>query len=138
MTRIAILYAAALAAIIAAADANRLPVFAQQLHHVPYLDKLAHFTLYGLLALFANLALVRSGRWTPMRAIRIGTIVVLIVATLEEYSNRFVAVRDWSWGDLAANYLGILCLGVAPLVPRLIAYRGDSVLEPAQPPAAPS
>jgi VanZ family protein len=134
MIRIAILYAAALAAIVVAADADWLPHFAQHLHHLPYLDKVGHFTLYGLLALFANLALASSGRWTAVRAIVIGTTVVLAVATLEEYSNRFVAVRDWSLGDLAANYLGILCLGVLPLVLRRMASHGDSVGEVARPP----
>jgi VanZ family protein len=134
MIRIAILYAAVLAAIIVAADANWLPPIVQQFHYLPYLDKVGHFTLYGLLALFANLALLSSGRWTAVRAIVIGTTAALTIASLEEYSNRFVAVRDWSLGDLAANYLGILCLGLLPLVLRRIATRGDSVGEVAQPP----
>ena len=78
--------------------------------------------LFGLLALVINLALV--GRSTSLRrTIVTGSAIALIVATVEEYSNRFIAVRDWSLGDLAANYLGVLCLGVLPFLPWMLADR---------------
>jgi VanZ family protein len=89
--------------------------FAQHLHDLPFGDKVIHFTLFGLLALVANLALASRGRRPLARAIVMGSLIVLFVATAEEYSNKFVAGRDWSLGDLTANYLGVACFGMLPL-----------------------
>ena len=69
----------------------------------------------GLLALVANLALAESTRRSLVRAVVTGCILVLVASTVEEYSNRYSPHRDWSLGDLAANYLGVLCLGMLPL-----------------------
>ena len=115
MIRIALAYAALLAAIVVAADANWLPHFARHLHDLPFGDKVMHFTLFGLLALVANLALASRGRRSLARAIVMGSLFVLFIATAEEYSNKFVATRDWSLGDLTANYLGVACFGLLPL-----------------------
>src|SRR5262245_59851709 len=135
MVRIALVYAAAFAALIAVADAGWLPHALDRIHHLAFVDKIVHFTLYGLLALVANLALISTGRLPPLRAIVLGSIVVLIVATAEEYSNRFVAARDYSLGDLAANYLGVLMIGVLPLVSRFVANRDEADVE-SNPPTA--
>jgi len=115
MIRIALAYAALLAAIVVAADAGWLPRFAERLHDLPFGDKVLHFTMFGLLALAANLALASRGRRSLARAIVIGSIFVLIVATAEEYSNRYLLRRDWSLGDLTANYAGVACFGLLPL-----------------------
>jgi VanZ family protein len=136
MIRIAILYAVALVALIAVADAGWLPHVAERIHDLPHCDKVLHFAMYGLLALVTNLALLSGTRWPTLRTIVLGTTAVLIVATVEEYSNQFVAVRDYSLGDLAANYLGIFVIGVLPLIPRLAATRDAAAHESATPPAA--
>ncbi len=115
MIRIALVYVALFAAIVVAADAGWLPRFAEQLHDLPYSDKVLHFTMFGLLALVANLALASCGKRSLARAIVLGSLFVLIVATAEEYSNRYLLRRDWSLGDLTANYLGVVCLGLLPL-----------------------
>ena len=132
MIRIALLYAIAMAALVCAADAGWLLRLADFVHDWPHLDKVIHFTLYGVLALLANLAILGTGRWSALRSIVTGSVLVLIVATVEEYSNQFVAIRDYSLGDLAANYLGILVVGVLPLVPRLIVSRRVARAEAAQ------
>ncbi len=126
MIRIALAYVAALVAIIFAADAGWLPRFVARFHDLPYGDKALHFLLFGGLALVANLALASRGRRSLARAIVIGSILVLIVATAEEYSNKFVPRRDWSLGDLTANYLGVVCLGMLPLWPRQLSSRPRS------------
>lgn len=118
MIRIALAYTALLVAIVFAADVGWLPRFVETVHDLPYGDKALHFLLFGGLALVANLAFASRGRRSLARAIVIGSILVLIVATVEEYSNRFVARRDWSLGDLTANYLGVVCLGMLPLWSR--------------------
>ena len=132
MIRIALLYAIAMAALVCAADAGWLLRLTDFVHDWPHLDKVIHFTLYGVLALLANLAILGTGRWSALRSIVTGSVLVLIVATVEEYSNQFVAIRDYSLGDLAANYLGILVVGVLPLVPRLLAPRRVARAEAAQ------
>jgi len=115
MVRLALGYAVVFAFIVVIADGNWLPRFAQDLHDLPYGDKVIHFTLFGLLALAANLALASQGRRSLVRAVALGTILVLAIATAEEYSNVFVPCRDWSLGDLTANYLGVACIGLLPL-----------------------
>lgn len=115
MIRIALAYLALFAAIVVAADAGWLPRFAEQLHDLPFGDKVLHFTMFGLLALVANLALASCGKRSLARAIVLGSLFVLIVATAEEYSNQFLHRRDWSLGDLTANYLGVACLGLLPI-----------------------
>jgi VanZ family protein len=114
MIRIALAYIALFAAIVIVADANWMPPFAQRLHDLPYGDKVIHFTLFGVLALVANLALASRGRRPLAGAMITGTMIVVFIATAEEYSNKFVTARDWSLGDLTANYLGIVCLGMLP------------------------
>jgi VanZ family protein len=115
MIRIALAYVALFAASVVAADAGWLPRFAERLHDLPFGDKVLHFTMFGLLALVANLALASCGKRSLARAIVVGSLFVLIVATAEEYSNRYLVQRDWSLGDLTANYLGVVCLGLLPL-----------------------
>jgi VanZ family protein len=115
MIRIALAYVVLFAAIVVAADAGWLPRFAERLHDLPFGDKVLHFTLFGLLALVANLALASRDKRSLARAFVIGSIFVLFVATAEEYSNLYLFRRDWSLGDLTANYLGVACLGLLPL-----------------------
>jgi VanZ family protein len=85
-------------------------------NHTFLLDKIVHFLMYGVLALLVNASLVRRSPSRAFRAIATGTTIVLVVATLEEASNALVASRTCSLADLVANYLGILCLGVLPLI----------------------
>ncbi len=115
MVPLAFGYALAFVVVIVAADTNWLPRFAQQLHDLPYGDKVLHFTLFGLLALVANLALASRRKRSLVRAFTVGSLLVLALATAEEYSNVFVPCRDWSLGDLTANYLGVACIGLLPL-----------------------
>ena len=82
-----------------------LPRFAEQLHDLPYGDKVLHFTLFGLLALVANLALASRGKRSMAHAIVMGSIFVAFVATAEECSNWFLTNRDWSLGDLIRQLL---------------------------------
>ena len=118
MIRIALAYFTLVVAVVVAADAGWLPNQLEWLHDLPFCDKVLHFVLFGLLALVANLALASYARWPLARAIVIGSILVLIVATAEEYSNQWFPRRDWSLGDLLANYLGVFALGLLPMWQR--------------------
>jgi hypothetical protein len=115
MTRITLGYAALLSTVLLLADFGRLERLVAYSRDLPQLDKVVHFVMFGLLALLANLSLVRRPRWSSVGAITTGSIFVLIAATVEECSNALVAFRTCSAADLAANYLGIVCLGIVPL-----------------------
>ena len=116
MVRVTLLYASLLFCAVSLADTGLVPTFLQQIREIPFFDKVIHFSLFGMLALLANATLILKSRWSPARAIVTGSILALAVSTADEFSNLAVAHRTWSLGDLTANYLGILCLGVAPLV----------------------
>lgn len=115
MTRITLLYAAALATVLALGDARLLPAVAAHINDLPVLDKVIHFSMFGVLALLVNLSLVSRGKWSVAGAIVTGGMIVATLATAEELSNLLVTAREYSFGDLAANYLGIICVGVLPL-----------------------
>ncbi len=80
-------------------------------HRLPAGDKLLHFGLMGLLALLANFAFPRARLVVRELRLTLPTLVVLIVATLEEWSQVYLAARTFSWRDLLANYAGILLFG---------------------------
>lgn len=88
---------------------------------LPYDDKLAHFLMVGMLALLANLSLHLSSFKIGRVNILKGSLPVLALATLEEGSQMFFSARTFSWGDLMASYLGILCVDV--LLRYLIHHR---------------
>jgi VanZ family protein len=114
MTVLAIGYAVALFVVLLCADVGVLAPLAQHVNAYPVLDNVVHFFMYGGLALVVNAALARARRGTLTRAIVTGSVVVLIVATIEEYSNLLVPNRGWAVSDLTANLFGIVCLGILP------------------------
>lgn len=114
MTRLALAYFFVLVALLAMADFGLMRSAGAFVDRYPSLDKVIHFAMYGVLALLANAALSRQRGWSVMRAVATGSLIVVIGSTVEEYSNLLVASRNWSLGDLAANYLGVVCLGMLP------------------------
>lgn len=118
MTILAVCYACALFTLLVSADFGGLRPIHDYVNAYGELDKVIHFVMYGGLALAVNLALVRRSRGVALRTIATGTIIVLFAATAEEFSNKLVPCRGWSLGDLAANYLGILLLGVVPVASK--------------------
>jgi len=116
MLRITLLYAMLILAVVLLADSGRLPRMAQSVHDLPHADKVIHFSIFGTLALCLNLALASNRRWSVTRAIVTGSILVAAASTLDETTNLLVAYRTWSLGDLSANYLGVVCLGVVPML----------------------
>jgi len=116
MIRLTLLYASIIMVVVLLADSNHLPSSIQYIHDLPHFDKLIHFSIFGSLALCINLTLASNLRWSVTRAIVTGSILAVMVSTLDEGSNLVVASRSWSLGDLAANYLGVLCLGVVPML----------------------
>lgn len=89
----------------------RTPILEYFPHRIPYDDKIAHFLMIGALALCVNLTLAAASFSIGKFRILKGSAIVLIFMTLEELSQAFFPSRQCSWGDLLANYAGVLCFG---------------------------
>lgn len=121
MLALTICYAALLGIVALRADAGGLKWMLDPVHQTPFGDKAVHFAIAGVLALLLNISLrpasLRLVRSTSaIDSIVIGSTITIVLATIEEISNIWVPARDWSLGDLAANYLGILCIGTIPVL----------------------
>lgn len=96
-----------------AADRSALPGLITLLYAFPFGDKVGHFVLVGLLALAVNVLLsrrwVRLGAWSVL----LGSVLVALGITLEEFSQTFFSARTFSLVDLAFSYLGIIAADVA-------------------------
>jgi polysaccharide biosynthesis protein VpsQ len=79
--------------------------------NIPYGDKLGHFFLMGFLSFLVNL--VFSARNVGFGKIRylLGSLIVLVVVTIEEFSQLFIRGRTFSVSDLIADFLGIFIFG---------------------------
>lgn len=76
---------------------------------IPFLDKIVHLLLYGLLA--ATILYVPSGdtrRQKPKTVCAVALLISLLYGISDEYHQSFIPGRDASVGDLAADLLGII------------------------------
>ena len=77
-------------------------------------DKWLHFVLVGLMAMLLNLSLNLAPISQRNKWLLWGTSIMLLLATLEEFSQYWLSHRTFDMGDLACNYLGILIIGHLP------------------------
>ncbi len=78
---------------------------------IPYFDKVGHFLLMGGFSFLVNLWLkVKTFSVWKFRYLT-GSLIVLIIVTLEELSQIFISGRSFDIGDLAADYAGIIIFG---------------------------
>lgn len=102
-------------------DQERYQFLFRFVRETRYGDKAGHFLLMGLFALLVNLALscrrIRLGRVSFLA----GSLIVIVVVTLEEFSQRFVRYRTFDLVDLAFDYTGIFLFGL--LATRLTRLR---------------
>jgi len=112
------LYLSLIALIVHAANQQQLPGLVNEfLTRTPGADKACHFLLVGGTAAAVNWLL--NCRTIPLagREIQLGTLLCLLLATLEELSQIWNPNRTADWMDFAMNTLGILLIG--PLARRL-------------------
>lgn len=111
MKLITIFYVCFILFIIALANQGELGFVGVIVYELPYTDKLGHFILMGLLAFFINLSLkcstISIWNWKILK----GSIIILILVTLEEISQLLVETRTFDLIDLFADYLGIFVFG---------------------------
>ena len=105
------IFALFLAAVVFAANTGAAKSLFKALRQIPLGDKVAHVVLVGIMSLLLNLSLSAARfRWRSI-GIQKGTLVLFVIATLDELSNLFLSHRNFSLGDLASNYIGIFCFG---------------------------
>lgn len=115
MKYIAGLFLAFIASLIYMANTGQGHVLFTLKQQFAYGDKIGHFFLYGTMAMLLNLAL--NGKSIKGNALlQLGSVLVLIATTLEEFSQLFIARRTFSLLDLAANVSGIACFTLLSLL----------------------
>lgn len=81
------------------------------IYNVPGLDKVGHFFLMGTLSFLVNFILKAKKINILSLDILIGSLVVIVVVTLEELSQLFLIYRAFSWLDLLFDLGGIFLGG---------------------------
>lgn len=81
------------------------------IYSIPGLDKIGHFFLMGILSFLINLLLKAKRIQLSSQNILLGSLVVILVVTLEELSQLFLIYRAFSWLDLVFDLGGIFLGG---------------------------
>ena len=97
--------------IVVANSGRAIPELLSVVRSVPGGDKTVHFVLGGTMALLLNLSL-RAAHWRlgPL-PIQKGSVLVVLLGTLEEFSQLAVRHRSFDLEDLAWDYAGIAVFG---------------------------
>jgi len=110
---IAVVYIFILAGIVVLADIRETQFLFTFVRRLPFGDKIGHFCLMGMFSFVVNLALsARTVRVWKLNYL-LGSLLVLTVVTVEEFSQIFVRGRTFDTGDLLADAAGILLFGEA-------------------------
>lgn len=114
-----LIFALILACIILVANLDLAPALLTPVYAFPNGDKLAHFLLTGTLSLLVSLSFPNR-RFIGML---VSVIFLGLLVTFEEGTQIFLANRNFSLRDLAANYAGILLFGeLGAAVRRIMRY----------------
>ncbi|HMS43122.1 MAG TPA: VanZ family protein [Pyrinomonadaceae bacterium] len=106
-----VVYVCVLAVLIFLADKRATQYLFKPIRNLPYGDKIGHFLLMGFFSFLLNLALsARSVKLWKFHYL-LGSLIVLVVVTIEEVSQIFIRGRTFDWGDLAADFCGIFIFG---------------------------
>ncbi len=90
--------------IIFLADIGRLSWVTAVVAKCPGSDKVGHFLLIGTLAYLFNQAL----RGKKVGPLLMGSLLVAIAITAEEFSQKWSPNRNFDYGDMAANLCGCI------------------------------
>jgi VanZ family protein len=104
-------YVFILAVITFLADWNGTAYLLDLVMYVPFGDKIGHFLLAGIFSFLLNMVL--GARKVSLGRIRYltGSLIVLMIVTIEEISQIFVGGRTFDWSDLFFDYLGVYLFG---------------------------
>jgi len=108
---LAVVYFLILAGIVVLADMRETQFLFKSVRKFPYGDKISHFLLFGFLSFLVNLALkAKTFRLWKINLL-LGTLIVLAVVTIEEFSQKFIRGRSFDLIDLVADFAGIILFG---------------------------
>lgn len=113
----AIVFAGFVVFVIVQADRGQLPDAFSLYREAPFGDTIGHFILIGGTAFFANLALELKTVRLGGRSILKGSVLVGVLAFLEELSQIAIPTRTFSLSDLLADGAGIF---VAEILARRV------------------
>ena len=104
----AILFGLFIVVIIVLANMGSLGIL-KFVNQIPCGDKIGHFTLYGILTLLIDLAIIQSRPNISRKLIisRVALILALLIG-VEEYSQKFIPSRTFDLVDLTFSYLGVI------------------------------
>ena len=108
MKWLAVIFTVFMLAVILLADRGAIPAPIKMLYQFPNGDRLGHFILYGILTFLVDAAFPREVRIARTN-ILLGSLVIAILAILEEFSQIFVSYRTFDLVDLTCTLLGIAC-----------------------------
>ena len=74
-------------------------------------DKLMHFLMVGMLTFLINLSMRAMMLRLGIFPLQLGTLLLLVLTTLEEFSQLMFVNRTFDLLDLACNVAGIILLG---------------------------
>ena len=74
-------------------------------------DKLMHFLMVGMLTFLINLSMRAMTLRLGIFPLQLGTLLLLVLTTLEEFSQLMFVNRTFDLLDLACNVTGIILLG---------------------------
>ena len=106
------LFAGAILLISISATMNWGLEYFARVRQIPGGDKLAHFLLMGGMSLLVNLSLRAKQLRLPGGSILLGSLVLYLLVTIEEFTQMLLPSRSFDLTDLAANYLGIYLFGL--------------------------
>lgn len=111
-------FALFIAAVVVAADLGQGDRFWGFLRGIPMGDKLGHLGLFGLLAVFANLATRGHAYRAGCLRIAKGSVWVFAAALVEECSQAWIPARSFDLVDLGADFVAVCLAGllVCPLI----------------------
>ncbi|MDQ4120491.1 MAG: VanZ family protein [Acidobacteriota bacterium] len=105
------IYILVLAAIVFLVDRTATQPLFRFVYNIPYGDKIGHFCLMGIFSFLLNLALNAKAVKIEKNNFLLGTLIVLFVVVVEEFSQLWVRGRTFDWGDLLFDFVGIVLFG---------------------------
>ena len=104
-------YVLILVMIVFLADRKDYQLLFRFIRNTPYGDKAGHFILMGFFSLVLNLALSCKTVKLWKLNLLVGSLIVALVVTLEEFSQLFIRYRSFDLTDLLFDYAGIFLFG---------------------------
>lgn len=113
MKILTVIYMLIVAGIIVVADIKSTSYLLNFVGNVPYGDKIGHFVLFGMLAFPANFVFGMRNFSFGRYGYLLGSLIAMLVITVEEFTQLFMRGRTFSWLDLLCGYAGIIFFGEA-------------------------